>query len=440
MGKKYILDDKIFKEFTLIDIATVEYGNKFDKNKMSRINPSVNFVSRTATNNGISDFVDNNGTIPYKKGLITLALGGSVGSCFLQEQPFYTGQNVGVIDLGDIDYHAKIYFTEALGYKCKKSFSAFGNEINKHLKTNLSVSLPIEQDGNGNPVIDVEKKHHQKGYIPDWNFMQKYIEELEKERIEELEKYLLATRLNDYQLTDEDIDVLSLSLSGLGLQEERDGEDVLKISEELKSHDVNSENHNKEFREFLTSKLFDIHPTKAYKMSNGELYKTEGDTPVLSNSSANNGIGGYSGLKPTEDGKIITFSDTTTGTDTLFYQQDAFIGYPHVQGMYPYDKEHWNEKQCLYFIGVMKAACGDGWSYSNKFTRTFVSNTTPLLPIQTDEDNNPVIDPERKHHPDGYIPDWDFMEKYIRAIEKVVIADVVKYKDEVIAKTKETVG
>ena len=175
-------------------------------------------------------------------------------------------------------------------------------------------------------------------------------------------------------------------------------------------------------------------------MSNGELYKTEGDTPVLSNSSANNGIGGYSGLKPTEDGKIITFSDTTTGTDTLFYQQDAFIGYPHVQGMYPYDKEHWNEKQCLYFIGVMKAACGDGWSYSNKFTRTFVSNTTPLLPIQTDEDNNPVIDPERKHHPDGYIPDWDFMEKYIRTIEKIVIADVVKYKDEVIAKTKEVVG
>lgn len=29
------------------------------------------------------------------------------------------------------------------------------------------------------------------------------------------------------------------------------------------------------------------------------------------------------------------------------------------------------------------------------------------------------------------------MERYIRALEKVVIADVVKYKDEVIAKTKE---
>jgi hypothetical protein len=35
---------------------------------------------------------------------------------------------------------------------------------------------------------------------------------------------------------------------------------------------------------------------------------------------------------------------------------------------------------------------------------------------------------------------WVFMEKYIKAIEKVVIADVVKYKDEIIAKTKEVVG
>ena len=35
---------------------------------------------------------------------------------------------------------------------------------------------------------------------------------------------------------------------------------------------------------------------------------------------------------------------------------------------------------------------------------------------------------------------WLFIEKYIRAIEKIVIADVVKYKDEIIAKTKEVVG
>lgn len=184
---------------------------------------------------------------------------------------------------------------------------------------------------------------------------------------------------------------------------------------------------DKEFREFHTSKLFDIHPTKAYKMSNGDLYKTDGNTPVLSNSSTNNGIGGYCGLEPTEKGNIITFSDTTTGTDTMFYQPDDFIGYPHIQGMYPYDKEHWNEKECLYFIGVMKTACGKGWSYSNKFTRIFVLDTTPLLPIKQDENGNPIIDDTHFYHDEGFVPDFDYMQERIEELEQERIEELEQY-------------
>ena len=36
--------------------------------------------------------------------------------------------------------------------------------------------------------------------------------------------------------------------------------------------------------------------------------------------------------------------------------------------------------------------------------------------------------------------DWDYMEAYIRAIEKQVIANVVTYKDTFIAKAKEIVN
>lgn len=180
---------RIYKEFKLTEIWKIEYGNKFDKNKMTHKEPSINFVSRTALNNGISDFVDNNGTIPYPAGLITLALGGSIGSCFLQNYPFYTGQNVGVIDLGNINYRAKIYLTEALGFKCKKIFNAFGNEINKHLKTDLSVPLPICVDKNNTPVIDKNNKYHKNGYIPDWDYMEKYIRAIEKIVIADVVKY-----------------------------------------------------------------------------------------------------------------------------------------------------------------------------------------------------------------------------------------------------------
>ena len=61
------------------------------------------------------------------------------------------------------------------------------------------------------------------------------------------------------------------------------------------------------------------------------------------------------------------------------------------------------------------------------------------LPIQLSADNSPVIDPTHKYHPEGYVPDWEYMEKYIRAIEKLVIKDVVKYKDGMIEKMKEVI-
>lgn len=177
------------KEFVLADIAKLDNGNKMDKNKMTRKNPSVNFVSRTALNNGISDYVDKIKDIePFPAGCITLAFGGSVGSCFLQEEPFYTGQNVGVITLPkNITTEMKLYFITALEKKCKLYFHAFGNEINKHFKTDLTVSLP---------VIESEDEKHV--YTPDdinWQYMQDRIAELEQVYILKLDVYLRSTGL-----------------------------------------------------------------------------------------------------------------------------------------------------------------------------------------------------------------------------------------------------
>ena len=38
------------------------------------------------------------------------------------------------------------------------------------------------------------------------------------------------------------------------------------------------------------------------------------------------------------------------------------------------------------------------------------------LPIQRDETGNPVIDPTKQYHTDGYMPDWQFMEDYVRSL------------------------
>lgn len=49
-----------------------------------------------------------------------------------------------------------------------------------------------------------------------WEYMQERISELEQERISELEQYLIATGLNDYELTDEDKEILATKLTDGG--------------------------------------------------------------------------------------------------------------------------------------------------------------------------------------------------------------------------------
>ena len=62
-----------------------------------------------------------------------------------------------------------------------------------------------------------------------------------------------------------------------------------------------------------------------------------------------------------------------------------------------------------------------------------------LIPVLLNTDGSPVIDPEHTYHPDGYIPDFSYMENYIHAMQKMIIADVVKYKDNVIEQTKKII-
>lgn len=173
------------------------------------------------------------------------------------------------------------------------------------------------------------------------------------------------------------------------------------------------------FKTFKVGELFDIHPTNAYKMKNDELFATAGTTPVVSNSSVNNGIGGYCGLAPTEQGGIITFSDTTTGADTMFYQANPFIGYPHVQGMYPYQTDKWNEKRCLYVISCIRKSAGDGWNYAVKFNRALVKELFIELPVveSSDSDHEYTIDDI----------DYEYMEGRIAEIEQERIAEIDAY-------------
>lgn len=138
------------------------------------------------------------------------------------------------------------------------------------------------------------------------------------------------------------------------------------------------------WKEFKVGDLFEIRPTKNYNLINSKLFETQGETPVVVNSSYNNGIGGYVNLDPTESGGIITFSDTTSSS-AIFYQEKDFIGYSHVQGMYPYDNK-WTKNSMLFFLTAFKKAAHLlGFDYVNKFTREIAKEIVVKLPVINNE-------------------------------------------------------
>jgi hypothetical protein len=151
--------------------------------------------------------------------------------------------------------------------------------------------------------------------------------------------------------------------------------------------------------DFRVGDLFNIHPTKAYKMTNSQILDG-GKTPVIANSAYNNGIGGYSSLEATEKGNMITFSDTVDA-NTIFYQPEDYVGYPHVQGLYPIKfEDKWNQYTYQFFASVFrKSALTKGFDYGNKFRRDIAVDLIIKLPVTSDG-----------------TPDWNYMESYMKAV------------------------
>ena len=166
--KRDEIDTKSFKRFHLYDegLFTIDSGTKLDRVKMSNKNPSVNFVGRANANNGVTDYIDLiDGLKPYEAGLMTISLGGEyLGSCFIQDKPFYTSQNVNVlIPQEPMSYYCKKYIATMVFKEGRLHYKAFIDELNRHMKTDFTIPLPVDEKG-----------------VPDWVYMDEYMRYIEK--------------------------------------------------------------------------------------------------------------------------------------------------------------------------------------------------------------------------------------------------------------------
>lgn len=162
------LDTSDWKFFFLKDICQIYMGNKMDANATTSDDPKYNFVGRAADDNGVAMQVDIAYTdsgeeiAPYPAGCITVALGGSLGSSFLQKGPFYTSQNVSVLLFPEnVSDEAKLFICTMIRKESSYKFCPFGRELNAHIRKDFGFKLPATSSG-----------------TPDWQWMENYIKSL----------------------------------------------------------------------------------------------------------------------------------------------------------------------------------------------------------------------------------------------------------------------
>ena len=328
------------------------------------------------------------------------ANGANSGVCFYQSDDFAVLQDAYAIQLVGRDI------------QCKEDGLYLACALNKAVRDNHDWSNKagwnhIKDDAFELPVIPSSDPSHT--YTPadiDWQYMRDRIAELERDRIAELDAYLKVTGLDDYTLTDEDKKILS-----------------------------NATQY--EFKEFKVKDVFDVspvnritEPNKSY-IPDDEIIGQGGNTPYIAAISKNNGITGYSYREPNNMGDCVTLSTTAASPDTVFYQPDAFIGR---QQMSAFRRKDGNPLGygCGIYLATLVRKLTIGFNYGNKLTNDFLKNATISLPVIKSSD------PNHKYTVDDI--NWQYMEHYIRAIEKVVIADVVRYKDRVIEETRKLVS
>lgn len=169
-----------WKEFLLHRIFKAEMGNGIDAVLTTNDNPKYNYVSRDSNGNGVVGFVDKiEGEDPFPAGAMSLALGGSfLGSCFIQKKPFYTAQNVAVLqEKVPLSDHTKLFIATLISKECRIKYQAFGRELNAHFRKDFTIKLPVKRNAS-EIVIDDTKEFSDEGYIPDWEWMDNYMKSL----------------------------------------------------------------------------------------------------------------------------------------------------------------------------------------------------------------------------------------------------------------------
>lgn len=164
---------------------------------------------------------------------------------------------------------------------------------------------------------------------------------------------------------------------------------------------------------FKIKDLFDI------VLSKGDIKIDDVDSgtiPLVSSGEKNNGIVGF--ISEEGDGRAEMFKGNLITVDMFcnaFYQKDPFYAVSHGRVNILLPKIKLTQYIALFICSLIKQEQYK-FSYGRAVYSTVCGDIEIKLPILCDKDKTPIIDKTHAYSSEGYIPDWQFMENYIKSL------------------------
>lgn len=173
------LSEKKWKAFDIHDVfPDVKRGKRLKTD--DHIKGNMAYVSSSAVNNGVDNFIGNENGVRMFENCITLANSGSVGTAFYHPYKFVASDHV--TKLKNNEFNKYIYlFIATVANRLSEKYS-FNREINDRRLGREKIMLPVDQSDQ-----------------PDYTYMGEYMKAVEKRLLTQYKAYL--THEHDLGLT-----------------------------------------------------------------------------------------------------------------------------------------------------------------------------------------------------------------------------------------------
>ena len=165
-----VLTDVEWGEFFVSDVFdTVQRGKRLTK--ANQIDGEIPYISSTALNNGVDNFIGNTEKVRKSDNDLTLANSGSVGACFYHNYEYIASDHVTSLKLPNGSDKVYKFISVILG-RLEEKYS-FNREINDTRIKREKILLPIDKDR-----------------TPNWFYMENFIKNIEQKQIKNVLQYL----------------------------------------------------------------------------------------------------------------------------------------------------------------------------------------------------------------------------------------------------------